>query len=253
MRNPFLIRPKWPAPRQVRAFVTTRALPSGKDGSKPPYNAFNLAAHVGDDPAQVQRNRELLRQHIQLPAEPCWLQQVHGNTIIQAATMTGAEPVEADAAFAVKPNSVCVVLTADCLPLLLCDREGTVVAAVHAGWRGLHNGIIAKAVNALPVPPGRLLAWLGPAIGPRAYEVDKTVYDVFTGLHPSYVTAFKRSDPGHWYFDLYRVARMQLEACGIEDIYGGDRCTYTESGVFYSYRRDGETGRMASLIWLQPN
>jgi polyphenol oxidase len=249
MRNPYLIRPKWPVPAHVRAFVTTRALPSGKDGSKAPYNAFNLADHVGDDPAQVQRNRDLLSKHIQLPAEPCWLKQVHGNTVIKATPV--AKPVEADAAYAVKPNSVCAVLTADCLPLLLCDREGKTVAAVHAGWRGLHNGIITKTIKTMSVAPENLLAWLGPAIGPRAYEVDKTVHEQFIALNSTYATAFKRSDPGHWYFDLYRIARMQLEACGIEDIYGGDRCTHTESKVFYSYRRDNITGRMASLIWLQ--
>lgn len=248
MRNPFLIRPKWPVPRRVRAFVTTRVLPSGPDGSKPPYQAFNLADHVGDDPEQVRRNRELLAQHVQLPAEPCWLRQVHGNTVIEAAP--AAAPAEADAAWTAKANTVCAVLTADCLPLLLCDREGTAVAAVHAGWRGLHNGVIGNTVNTLPVAPQRLLAWLGPAIGPRAYEVDKKVYEQFMDLNSAYGVAFTPSDPGHWYFDLYRIARMQLEACGVEEIYGGDRCTYRESNLFYSYRRDGETGRMASLIWL---
>jgi YfiH family protein len=248
MRNPFLIRPKWAAPARVRAFVTTRLLPSGTDGSKAPFKAFNLADHVGDDPAQVRRNRDLLRQHIQLPAEPCWLKQVHGNTVIEAAA---AQPVQADASYTAKTNTVCAVLTADCLPLLLCDREGTTVAAVHAGWKGLHNGVITRAVQALPVRPASLLAWLGPAIGPRAYEIDKPVYEQFMDQNPAYATAFTPTYSGHWRFDLYRIARMQLEACGIEDIYGGDRCTHTESGVFYSYRREGETGRMASLIWIQ--
>jgi polyphenol oxidase len=251
MRNPFLIRPKWPVPRRVRAFITTRVLPSGADGSKPPFNAFNLADHVGDDTDQVRRNRALLAQHIQLPGEPCWLRQVHGNNVIEASPLDApAEPAEADAAWTTKSNAICAVLTADCLPLLLSDREGTAVAAVHAGWRGLHNGIITKTVQTLPVPPQRLLAWLGPAIGPRAYEVDRTVYEQFLALDPGYGAAFTPSDPGHWHFDLYRIARMQLEACGIEEIYGGDRCTYRETGVFYSYRREGKTGRMASLIWL---
>jgi YfiH family protein len=249
MRNPFLIRPKWPAARRVRAFVSTRLLPSGEEASKPPYHAFNLADHVGDDPEQVRRNRELLRQHIQLPAEPCWLRQVHGNTVIEASP--GAPPVDADAAWSTRSGAVCAVLTADCLPLLLCDRAGTAVAAVHAGWRGLHNGVIARAVQSLPVAPGRLLAWLGPAIGPRVYEVDRSVYEQFIALDPGYGVAFTPSDPGHWRCDLYRIARAQLEACGVEDIYGGDRCTWTESNTFYSYRREGKTGRMASLIWLQ--
>ncbi len=249
MRNPFLIRPKWPAPARVRAFVTTRTLPSGTDGSKSPYNAFNLADHVGDDPEQVRRNRALLSQQIQLPGDPCWMRQVHGNTVIEATF--NQQPVEADAAYAVRSHAVCAVLTADCLPLLLCDRAGTAVAAVHAGWRGLHNGVIAKTVAALPTPPDRLLAWLGPAIGPRAYEIDKAVYEPFIALDPAYAAAFTPSGSSHWRFDLYRIARMQLEACGIEEIYGGDRCTHTESGIFYSYRRDGQTGRMASLIWLQ--
>jgi YfiH family protein len=249
MRNPFLIRPKWPAPKRVRAFVTTRALPSGNVGSKPPYHAFNLADHVGDDPVQVDCNRALLRQQIQLPAEPCWMKQVHGNTVIEAAP--GMTSPEADAAYAIKANTICAVLTADCLPLLLCDQMGTAVAAVHAGWKGLHNGVIAKTVAAMPTPPDRLLAWLGPAIGPRAYEVDKAVYEPFVALDPAYATAFTPAGSGHWRFDLYRIARMQLEACGIEEIYGGDRCTHTESGIFYSFRRDGKTGRMASLIWLQ--
>jgi YfiH family protein len=246
------IQPHWPAPAHVKAFTTTRDL-NNKNGSRAPYAALNLAEHVGDDPQQVHANRESLRQQLQLPNEPCWLQQVHGDTLLNAGVCTPGQ--QADAIYAEQPGQVCVVMTADCLPLLLCDRAGTVVAAVHAGWRGLQSEIIIKTVAALPVATQDVLVWLGPAISAQSYEVDATVYDQFKhgefkhgGV--DYSSAFQASRPGHWRMDLYRIARLQLNSCGVTSISGGDYCTYQQSDLFYSHRRDGVTGRMASLIWL---
>lgn len=242
------IEPAWPAPPNIAAFVTTRVSPDPAITSDEPYAAFNLADHVGDDPSAVQRNRVLLRQTLRLPSEPIWLRQIHSDRVVESEAGNGAE---ADAIIARKPGDICLVQTADCLPVLLADRRGDRVAAVHAGWRGLRQNIIAKTVAALEAPPKNLLAWFGPAISAQAYEVDATVYRQFVDDDAVYAQAFNAARPDHWQLDLYAIARLQLQALGVTAIYGGEFCTYRQSDMFYSYRRDGRTGRMASLIWLK--
>jgi polyphenol oxidase len=237
------LAPDWPAPPNVRALTTLR---SG-GVSKPPYASLNLAAHVGDDPDAVAGNRSLLLHAAALPAEPCWLEQVHGTRVIDAADWRPG--VEADAMVAMQPGRVCVVLTADCLPVLICDVSGTRVAAVHAGWRGLAGGVIEAAIRALDVEPGRLIAWLGPAIGPDAFEVGGEVRARFTDADPAASSMFRPGRPGHWLADLFGLARLRLRAAGVDAIHGGGQCTVSRHHRYYSYRRDGTTGRMASLIW----
>jgi YfiH family protein len=239
------IIPQWPAPERVRAVSTTRH--GGK--SRPPYTTLNLAAHVGDDAAAVAANREHLRQAMRLPATPSWLQQVHGSQVVDAAGVT--TPVAADAAYALEPGVICAVLTADCLPVLLCDRGGRAVAAAHAGWRGLAAGVIERTIAALPVPGSALLAWLGPAIGAEAYVVGEEVRETFVMHDPAAEAAFRPAADGGWHADLYRLARQRLRSQGVTAVHGGGFCTYQDAVRFYSYRRDGVTGRMASLIWLQ--
>ena len=238
------IRPDWPAPPRVRAGFTTRL----GGVSAPPYHALNLGDHVGDDPAAVDENRRRLTEALALPAVPRWLNQVHGCRVVSAGEVTAG--CEADASFTRVPGVVCAVLTADCLPLLLCDREGEGVAAVHAGWRGLADGVVEAAVRRLGLPPERLLAWLGPAIGPERFEVGDEVYRRFVQAHPEARAAF-RPAAGRWLADIYTLARLRLRHCGVEAVFGGDRCTFTEHELFFSYRRDGVTGRMAAVIWLE--
>ena len=240
--NPDWLLPDWPAPARVRALVTTRA----GGVSESPYDGFNLATHVGDDPASVARNRALLRQA--LPGEPLWLEQVHGCAVADAASaMAGAR---ADAAVAARRGAVCAVLTADCLPVLFCDRNATVVAAAHAGWRGLAGGVLEATLARMAVPPAQVLAWLGPAIGPRAFEVGEEVRAAFVGIHAEAGHAFQPADaPGKWLADLYALARLRLAAAGVSAVYGGGLCTRSDAR-FYSYRREPVTGRFASLIWL---
>lgn len=238
------IIPGWPAPANVRAAVTTRA----GGASRAPYDSFNLAAHVGDDPGAVRANRAQLRDALRLPAEPVWLRQVHGVNVIDAARAT-IEP-EADGAFALQPGAVCAVLTADCLPVFLCDRAGTRVAVLHAGWRGLAAGVIEQGVLALGVPGRDLLAWLGPAIGPRAFEVGPEVREAFVRDDAQAADAFRASRGDRYQADIYRLARQRLACLGVAAVHGGDFCTATDRARFFSYRRDGACGRMASLIWL---
>lgn len=237
------IVPDWPAPANVRALSTTR---SG-GVSLGPYASLNLGDHVADDPAVVAENRARLRKH--LPAEPLWLKQVHRADVADADSAFGVP--EADAAAARKAGKVCAVLTADCLPLLLCDQAGTVVAAAHAGWRGLAGGVIEAAVAAMAVPPDEILAWLGPAIGPAAFEVGGEVRDAFLAFDPTAEAAFAPKDGGKWLADIFLLARQRLGKIGVKSVHGGGLCTYTDGSRFYSYRRDGATGRMASLIWLE--
>lgn len=244
MNDKELIRPDWPAPRNVRACTTTR---SG-GVSKPPYESFNLGDHVHDDAAAVMRNRELLMQRLGLMRQPVWLQQVHGLRVIDAAQPNA--PREADAAYSFMPELACAVLTADCLPVLLCDRAGTRVAAAHAGWRGLAGGVLEAAVAALGTSGEDLLAWLGPAIGPKAFEVGDEVRAAFTARDAGAVEAFRPLSPGKWLADLYLLARRRLMQAGVLNVYGGHWCTYADSARFYSYRRDRVTGRMATLIWM---
>jgi YfiH family protein len=244
MTDPQFILPDWPAPTNVRAVATTRT--GGVSHS--PYDTFNLATHVGDDPTAVRANRARLRTALVLPAEPLWLKQVHGVTVVDAA-QTGVEP-EADGAFATQPGAVCAVLTADCLPVLLCNRAGTKVAALHAGWRGLAGGVIEAGVEALSVPGSELLAWLGPAIGPEAFEVGPEVHTVFMEQDAQAAQAFRAARDNKYLADIYLLARLRLQRLGVSVVHGGGLCTVTDRARFFSYRRDGATGRMASLIWL---
>jgi YfiH family protein len=240
------IKPDWPAPAAVQARVTTRA----GGVSLPPFDSLNLGDHVGDDPAAVAENRSRLRGF--LPAEPKWLRQVHGTAVALADSL--AESAEADAAVAFHPGTVCAVLTADCLPVLFCDRRGTRVAAAHAGWRGLAAGVLEASVAAMQCPPSEILAWLGPAIGPGAFEVGPEVRKIFVDQNSEDAAAFtphpSRLTPHHFMADIYQLARLRLARAGVHAVHGGGLCTYTDAGRFYSYRRDKATGRMASLIWL---
>ena len=242
---PGYITPQWPAPDRVRALTTLRT----GGCSSGPYASFNLALHTGDDPAAVQRNRKLLRDHFRLPAEPVWLQQVHGNRIVSADAGSAGE--SADGSWSDTAGKVCAAMTADCLPVLITDRAGSQVAAAHAGWRGLHAGVITSAVRSLASDPADLMVWLGPAIGPRAFEVGADVVQAFTENSSRNAAAFARTSDRHWLCDLYLLARIELAELGVSEIYGGTECTFTDADRFYSYRRDGRTGRMASLIWLE--
>lgn len=235
--------PDWAVPANVRVLQTTR----NGGVSKAPWASFNLGDHVGDQPAAVDANRAALCAH--LPAEPLWLSQVHGIVAVDADQRPKIR--EADAAFARQPGSVCVVMTADCLPVLLCDRQGTVVAAAHAGWRGLLAGILESTVAAMNARPGDLLAWLGPAIGPRCFEVGDEVRHAFVKDDSAVDLAFAPHLPGKWLCDIYLLARQRLGRMGIALISGGGSCTVSEGDRYFSYRRDGVTGRMASLIWLE--
>lgn len=242
-----LIRPEWSAPPRVQAVATTR-IGGVSLGS---YASMNLGDHVSDDPSAVRRNRELLRAELALPAEPVWLHQVHGTAAVEA-TVTGTR-VTADASWTSTPGVVCAVLTADCLPVLFCNRAGTHVAAAHAGWRGLSAGVLEATVAALVAAGATaesLLAWLGPAIGPASYEVGADVRDAFLRSDPAAGNVFRPDRPGHWLLDLYAAARLSLRRAGVTAISGGDYCTLTEPERLFSHRRDGITGRQATLIWL---
>jgi YfiH family protein len=243
------IVPDWPAPKHVRSASTLRQ--GGVSGGR--YASLNLGAHVGDHPAAVLENRRRLRAALKLPTEPFWLNQVHGIAVAQPAWRTGRPPtadVAMYSAVAGGQPGVCAVLTADCLPVLFCDRAGTRVAAAHAGWRGLAAGVLARAVQSLGVPADQLLAWIGPAIGPAAFEVGDDVVRAFTSVHPEAQPAFVPNARGRWQADLFALARQELGRLRVTDVYGGNRCTVSEPESFFSYRRDGQTGRMATLIWL---
>jgi YfiH family protein len=231
--------------------VNVKALQTTRMGgvSLAPYASLNLGAHVNDDTAAVATNRQLLMPY--LPSEPVWVNQVHGIEVIDAAQSTCLQ--NADAAFTTQLNVVCVTMTADCLPVLLCDKAGTVVAAVHAGWRGLCDGAIEAAVHKMQVPKSEILVWLGPAIGPNAFEVGEEVRAQFIQHDQQATQAFK-PHRDKWLCNMYLIAQQRLNALGVTQIYGGgvneDFCTYTDEARFFSFRRDNITGRMASLIWL---
>jgi YfiH family protein len=244
------IVPNWPAPSNVKALQTTRI----GGVSHIPYASLNLGAHVNDDANAVAKNRQLLSSY--LPSEPVWVNQVHGVEVIDAARSTCLQ--NADASFTTQANVVCVTMTADCLPVLLCDKAGTVVAAVHAGWRGLCVGAIEAAVNKLPVENSEILAWLGPAIGQDAFEVGDEVRQQFMQHDHRAEQAFKQhgshKENQKWLCNMYLIAQQHLNKLGVTQIYGGSVnesfCTYTDEARFFSFRRDNVTGRMASLIWL---
>jgi YfiH family protein len=242
--SPAWIEPEWPAPPNVRALATTR-----QGGfSQGPFASLNLATHVEDDHRAVERNREWLRESAGLPAEPMWLQQVHGTSVWIGGR--SEVPAIADASVAMSKNQVCAILTADCLPVLFCDIEGTVVGAAHAGWRGLVGGVLGATVEAMRVPTSRLLAWLGPAIEPAAFEVGDEVHDQFVARDARHSQAFQKNQRNRWQADIDALARGELRALGIERVYGGGFGTFADSARFYSYRREKRTGRMAALIWL---
>ncbi len=239
-----LIVPDWPAPAHVKAVATQR------DGgvSRGPYANLNFATHVGDDPESVAANQRLLAAELELPAEPAWLEQVHGATVADLDTESTRT---ADGAVTSSARRVCAVLTADCLPVLFANITGERVGVAHAGWRGLAGGVLPAAVAAMGDDPGDLLAWLGPAIGRTAYEVGAEVRDVFVADNPDANACFTPNTRGRWQADLYGLARLSLAAAGVRAIYGGNFCTHTEAERFYSARREAPCGRMATLIWLE--
>ncbi len=243
--HPEWIVPDWPAPPQVRAFFTTRA-----GGVSPaPFDSMNLGLRSGDALGNVGRNRALLRAC--LSSEPAWLRQVHGSNAVAASMAAGAE-IEADASWTDQPNVTCAVMVADCMPVFLCDRDGATVAVAHAGWRGLSAGVIEATVRAMGVPGERLLAWLGPAIGPDNFEVGDDVLQAFVAHDAAAQAAFRPypGRPGKWLCDLYALARQRLAALGVTSVDGGGFCTVADQRMF-SHRRDqGRSGRMAALIWL---
>jgi polyphenol oxidase len=245
--QPGFFFPDWPAPASVRAAVTLRSLPGA---SRPPFESFNLGARCGDDPAAVAANRLSLVAALGLPSQPHWLRQVHGIDVFDAdASPEDAEP-QADAAISRIPGRVLAVLTADCLPVLFCADDGSAIGVAHAGWRGLLAGVIENTIARLGVPPARVLAWLGPAIGARSYEVGDEVRSAFVERDDRAASAFAQTRPGHWQCDLYALARLRLAAAGVSQVSGGGFDTFTDSR-FYSYRRDGGTGRFASLVWIE--
>lgn len=239
------IEPDWPAPAQVRAAATLRT----GGVSSGPYASLNLGAHVGDMPQAVAENRRRVRAALGLPVEPCWLNQVHGNQVIEVCGISPPAPPTADAAWTREPGAVCGVLTADCLPVLFCDRRGTRVAAAHAGWRGLAGGVLAATIEALKTPPAELLAWLGPAIEPEAFEVGAEVREAFLERDAAHAAAFDANERGRWQADLYALARRELARLGVHAVYGGGFRCHGEPARWFSYRRDGRTGRMATMIW----
>ena len=236
------IRPQWPAPPSVMACTTTRT----GGVSQGPWAGLNLGDHVDDDPRAVAENRARLSARLGLPAEPRWLRQVHGTQVCRPRRPL----VCADACYEDRPGHVCAVMTADCLPVLFCNVDGTRVAAAHAGWRGLLAGVLEQTVAAFDDPPRHLMAWLGPAIGPRAFEVGDEVRADFVTDCAASAGHFRPHGAGHWMADLYGLARDRLAGVGVEQVGGGDFCTFSDPARFFSYRRDGVTGRMASLIWL---
>lgn len=243
--TPRTIVPDWPAPGNVCAASTERA----GGVSKGAYAELNLGSHVGDAAQAVARNREAVIAALKLPNEPSWMEQVHGTDIVDLDTESS---LIADGAVTSTPGKVCVILTADCLPVLLTNTAGDRVGAAHAGWRGLANGVLPAAVNAMKSDPSGLIAWLGPAIGPGAYEVGGEVRDEFIAADAAAKDHFEPNANGRWQANLYELGRLSLAAAGVEAVYGGGFCTATESNRFFSHRREAPCGRMATLIWLEP-
>ncbi len=268
--HPAVLEADWPAPAGVRAFVTLR---HGAGASRAPFDSFNLGAGCGDDPQAVEANRAELAARFGLPSPPRWLRQVHGADVVRfdaatvgavAAASSSTAPAQssrlkplrqeepqADAAVTSTPGTVLAILTADCLPVLFAAEDGSEVAAVHAGWRGLAAGVLEAAVRAMRTPPERLLAWLGPAAGPQAYEVGQEVREAFVA-GDARAGAFAATRPGHWRVDLYALARLRLADAGVDRVHGGGLCTISDPQRFYSHRRDQRTGRMATLAWIAP-
>lgn len=244
----------WPAPTNVHAFTTLR---HGAGESLPPFDHFNLGNRVaadGDDAATVERNRIELVERFALPSTPHWLRQVHGTEVLRfsapASALTAADEPVADASVTSTPDVVLAILTADCLPVVFTNTTGTKIGAAHAGWRGLADGVLENTVAAMHEPASDLIAWLGPAAGPQAYEIGEDVFDAFVSRHAEATSAFVATRPGHWRVDLLQLARQRLAALGITRVHGGDLCTISDPQSFYSHRRDARTGRMATVIWM---
>lgn len=239
-----LIYPDWPAPENIKAICTTRIA----GFSLPPYDALNIATHVGDSLDTVNKNREYLYKAADLPESPRWLSQTHETCVLNSHDWQ--PDIQADAMISTSINHVCTIMTADCLPILLCTQQGNTVAAIHAGWRSLAAGIIEQTINKFNHSPPNIMAWLGPAIGSTQFEVGKDVYQIFTHNDPKAEQAFQQTDSSHYLANIYSLAKQRLNKLGITAIYGGDYCTVTDEQQFFSYRRDGITGRMASMIWI---
>jgi polyphenol oxidase len=257
-----IIEPDWPAHARVRSAFTLRT----GGVSTPPYDSLNVGTHVGDAVDAVQQNRRRVRERLGLPAEPVWLQQVHGTEVVdldllesclpamavdRASAEPATQPVRADAAVAHRPGRVCAIQVADCMPVLFAARDGSAIGAAHAGWRGLAGGVLEETVRKLGVPPTHLLAWLGPAIGQEHFEVGDDVRTAFTSQDAGAASAFETNARGRWQCDLYALARRRLAALGVGEVSGGAWSTYSDAGRFYSFRRDRLCGRMAALIWLE--
>ena len=243
------LKPDWPAPDRVRAVSTTRV----GGVSVPPWNSLNLGSHVEDNPEHVQENRRRLAESLKLgSARIGWLNQVHGTAVVELTPNNVGQSAEADASYTRHPGIACAILTADCLPVILADREGTVVGAAHCGWRSLCGGVIENLVSEMAVAPETLQAWLGPAIGPDSFEVGPEVREAFLEHDPKAAQSFKAEGarPGHFMADIYALATLRLNHLGVSSVTGGGLCTVQDSDRFFSYRRDGQTGRMATLVWL---
>lgn len=252
MPQPFaqqVIVPPWPARAGVHAFTTLRG-PAGH--SAMPFAQLNLGAHCGDVAAHVASNRTLLKVQARLPAPPRWLRQVHGTAVHRFAAGDRDTEPQADAAVTAVRGEVLAILTADCLPVAFAALDGSEVALAHAGWRGLCDGVLEATLQAMHSAPCDVMAWLGPAAGPQRYEVGDEVRAAFIARDRAAAQAFAATRPGHWLCDLYQLARQRLRAQGTGRIYGGEYCTISDAGRFFSHRRDGRTGRMASLIWIAP-
>jgi hypothetical protein len=237
------LTPDWPAPANIHAATTLRT----GGVSCGAYASLNPAMHVGDDAELVKQNRRLIKELLVLPSDPVWLEQIHSNRAVLAVTTESLQ--QADASYTAESGLVCVVMTADCLPLLVCAANGSEVAAIHAGWRGLLAGVVGNTLTAMQ--NSDFLVWLGPAIGPDCFEVGAEVRDAFLEKSVAFITAFKQQNNGKWLADIYQLARIDLAMLGIDKVYGGGFCTVTEYERFYSYRRDKQTGRMATLIWRE--
>jgi polyphenol oxidase len=245
-----LLHADWPAPPGVMAFTTLRG-PAGDSAA--PFDRFNLGLRSGDDPGTVASNRRMLERALELPSPPRWLRQVHGVEVIVEPHLDepGNDEPQADAAVARTPGTVLAILTADCLPVVFAAADGSEVAAAHAGWRGLAGGVLEATVAAMRTPADRILAWLGPAAGPQAYEIGQEVFDAFVAPDPLATVAFATTRPGHWKVDLYSLARMRLATAGVDRVSGGGLCTISDAQRFFSHRRDQRTGRMATIAYLR--
>jgi hypothetical protein len=237
------ITPDWPAPARIKACCTTR-----RGGvSAEPFDSLNLGSHVGDREADVMQNRRLLRAQLALPGEPEWINQTHG---VDVVTLDSDSSRDADAAITREPGRVAVVMTADCLPILLCNRDASEVAALHAGWRGLQAGIIQSTLAAMQSPRAQLLAWIGPGISQASFEVGDEVYAAFADADSTAAACFSANRPGHWLCDLAGIAAALMYKLGVTQVARSPHCSYRDAELFYSYRREAVTGRMASMIWI---